>query len=109
MRALFTIALVSVLAACGGRSDDTVNQPSQCAGFSSATVTALASNQVVFDSDRAGNHEIYVMGTDGSTPTRLTNDPTYENWWPRISPDRKKVLFYRSPAGNPENYSAASL
>jgi hypothetical protein len=55
------------------------------------------------------NHEIFVMKTDGTEATRLTTDAAYENWWPRISPDRTKVLFYRAPAGNPENYGEASL
>jgi Tol biopolymer transport system component len=71
---------------------------------------ALAANQLVFDSTRSSsNHEIFVMKTDGTSAIRLTTDPAYENWWPRISPDRTKVLFYRSPAGNPENYEEASL
>ena len=49
------------------------------------------------------------MKTDGSNVQQLTNDTRYENWWPRISPDRKKILFYRSPSGKPENYGEASL
>ncbi len=28
----------------------------------------------------------------------MTSDAAYENWWPRISPDRTKVLFYSKPA-----------
>lgn len=109
MRALFTIALVSVLAACGGKSDDLPTTP-QCSGFSSGTVPTLGTNQLLFDSDRADSrHEIYVMKTDGTCVTRLTNNAAYENWWPRASPDRTRILFYRSPAGDPENYFAASL
>jgi Tol biopolymer transport system component len=70
----------------------------------------LAIDQLVFDSTRGSvNHEIFVMQTDGTHAARLTTDAAYENWWPRISPDRSKVLFYRSPAGNPENYGEASL
>lgn len=70
----------------------------------------LAADQLVFDSTRSSsNHEIFVMKTDGSNATRLTIDPAYENWWPRISPDRTRILFYRSPAGMPENYGQASL
>lgn len=70
----------------------------------------LANHQLLFDSDRADNrHEIYVMRTDGSCVTRLTHNAAYENWWPRASPDRTKILFYRSPAGDPENYFNASL
>lgn len=85
-------------AADGGQSDG--DKPA---------VPILAADQLVFDSDRAGNHEIFVMKTDGSGATRLTSDAAYENWWPRISPDRTKILFYRSPKGDPENYIQASL
>jgi len=70
----------------------------------------FATDQLVFDSDRAGGtREIYRMTTNGTDAMRLTYDQAYENWWPRISPDREKVLFYRAPPGQSEVYSNASL
>jgi Tol biopolymer transport system component len=70
----------------------------------------LAVDELVLDSTRSSvNHEIFAMKTDGSGARRLTNDVAYENWWPRISPDRTRVLFYRAPAGKPEDYAQASL
>ena len=36
---------------------------------------------VVFDSDRDGNREIYIMGPDGENPTNLSNSPT-DDWGP---------------------------
>ena len=30
--------------------------------------------QILFESDRDGNWEVYVMGADGSNPTNLSND-----------------------------------
>jgi TolB protein len=100
MRSSIALLLIASLAGCGSKSDSTGPGP----------VTPLASDQLVFDSDRAGGtHEIYVMKTDGTGVTRLTNDASYENWWPRVSPDRKKVLFYRAPANKPESYPDASL
>src|SRR4051812_20795148 len=96
------VALLTILSGCGSGSSDKPSTPV-------ATITTLAANQIVFDSDRTGNHEIFVMKTDGSLVQQLTHDSAYENWWARISPDRKKILFYRSPAGKPENYSEASL
>lgn len=107
--AVLSVVMASLAAGCGGGSDDPAPAP-QCSGFGSGTVPTLAANQLVFDSDRAGGrHEIYSMRTDGTCVHRLTTDPAYENWWPRISPDRAKVLFYRAPAGSPENYNLASL
>ena len=99
MRALVALLLIASLAGCS---------TSDSAGPGSAA--QLAASQLVFDSDRAGGtHEIYVMNTDGTGVTRLTNDASYQNWWPRVSPDRTKVLFYRAPANKPESYPDASL
>jgi hypothetical protein len=84
MRGSIALLLIASLAGCAGGSDSAGPGP----------VAPLASGQLVFDSDRAGGtHEIYVMNADGSGVTRLTNDASYQNWWPRISPDRRKVLF----------------
>lgn len=98
------LLMASLLVGCGGQS--TSAAPSGTA----PTVVALARDQIVFDSDRAGGtHEIYRMKTDGTGVTRLSNDANFQNWWPRISPDRKKVLFMRAPANKPESYADASL
>jgi Tol biopolymer transport system component len=111
MRNSLTLALVVALAGCGGGGGDLTTAPP-------TSVTALATDQLVFDSTRHdatnpnANREIYVMKTDGSASSikRLTNDAAYQNWWPRISPDRKKILFYRRPASElTDNYAEASL
>jgi TolB protein len=108
VRTLTMMTFLAVTQACPP------DQPGPDAGMAGPDATpprpTLAANQLVFDSTRSSsNHEIFVMKTDGTGATRLTTDPAHENWWPRISPDRTKVLFYRSPAGNPENYTEASL
>ncbi|HET7791915.1 MAG TPA: hypothetical protein VFL64_00900, partial [Rhizobacter sp.] len=111
MRTLIALVLTAALAACGGQSDTPSSTPASCpaTGYAGSAAT-LAADQLVFDSDRAGGtHEIYVMKTDGTSVTRLTNDASYQNWWPRVSPDRKRILFYRAPAANPESYPDASL
>jgi len=103
MRSSIALLLIASLASCSGKSDST-------GAGSPGPITPLATNQLVFDSDRAGGtHEIYAMNTDGTGVTRLTNDASYQNWWPRVSPDRKKVLFYRAPADKPESYPDAGL
>ncbi len=53
-----------------------------------------------------------MMNTDGSLAQQLTHDAQYRNWWPRISPDRKKILFLRRPAAilnEGDGYAQASL
>jgi TolB protein len=45
--------------------------------------------RIVFDSDRAGNSEIYVMHVDGSKVRRLTGDPADDglpDWQPLRRP-----------------------
>jgi hypothetical protein len=39
------------------------------------TIGITAKNKIVFNSDRDGNSEIYMMNIDGSGQTRLTNNP----------------------------------
>ncbi|MFI4930070.1 MAG: TolB family protein [Burkholderiales bacterium] len=103
MRSLIALALVASTCACGGKTDTP--------GTTSPAGAPLAADQVVFDSTRASaNREIFAMKTDGSGIQRLTSNSAYEHWWPRISPDRKKILFYRRPAGvTSDDYAQASL
>jgi hypothetical protein len=48
----------------------------------------------VFSSNRDGNNEIYVMGADGASQTRLTNNAASDTW-PAWSPD-SNLLYYLS-------------
>ena len=48
--------------------------------------------RIAFDSDRDGNSEIYVMNSDGSGQTNLTNNPA-EDRGPRWSPDGSLIAF----------------
>jgi Tol biopolymer transport system component len=65
---------------------------------------------IAFDSDRSGNFELYVMDGDGGSVRPLTTDATYDSWWPRISPDRRTILFYRTPKGtHDKDFAATSL
>ena len=54
---------------------------------------------IAFDSNRTGNFEIFLMKADGTQQVQLTRDPAYDSFWPKISPDRKSILFVRTPAG----------
>ena len=51
-------------------------------------------SKIVFQSNRDGvtNYEIYVMNSDGTGQTRLTNDPGWDTA-PAWSPDGTKILF----------------
>jgi Tol biopolymer transport system component len=64
---------------------------------------------LVFDSDRSGNHEIWTMRADGGSPRQITNDRAYDNWRPRVAADRRRILFYRTAAGGAGDSTRASL
>ena len=49
-------------------------------------------SKIVFQSIRDGQAEIYVMNSDGSGQTRLTNNPAFDTA-PAWSPDGTKILF----------------
>jgi len=100
------LVLFAFAASCGGGA----GTPAAPISANSAPAV-LANDQLVFDSSRVGNNrQIFTMKTDGSGVAQLTHDMAYEHWWPRVSPDRKKILFYRRPAGVAnDDYAQASL
>ena len=72
--------------------------------------TPMASGLIVFNSNRSGNHEICVMNPDGSAVKELIHDGRYDSWWPRVSPDRRHILFYRNAKSKrKEDYSQTAL
>jgi len=92
---LVAALLAGLLAVACASAPNVVPGPSR-APF---TGSALASDRVVFDSDRSGNYELYTMLADGSDTRALTTDSHFDSWWPRLSPGRTDVIFYRTPKG----------
>jgi len=75
-----------------------------------SATAAVPPGNLVFDSNRTGNYEIWTMGPTGTGARELTKDPTYDSWWARLSPDRHTILFYRTPEGaHDRDYSKTSL
>ncbi len=54
---------------------------------------------IVFDSNRAGSYDVYVMNEDGSDPTQLTNDP-YGERVPDMTSDGTALAFASNRDGN---------
>jgi Tol biopolymer transport system component len=75
-----------------------------------STGVPIPPGNLVFDSNRTGNYEIWTMMSTGGDAHQLTADRAYDSWWPRLSPDRRTILFYRTPKGvHDRNYSLTSL
>jgi TolB protein len=60
-------------------------------------------NKIAFSSDRDGNYNIYVMNSDGSEQTRLTDNPAAD-YGCDISPDGTQVVYMSERDGNKELY-----
>lgn len=63
------------------------------------TSAPLPGDVIAFDSDRTGHFELFTMPGGGGQATQITEDPAYDSWSPRVSPDRRTILFHRAPAG----------
>ncbi len=68
---------------------------------------------ILYSSNRKGytnsldNKEIWVMdlsGDEDQGTLQLTDDNAYECYWPRVSPDKTKMLFYRTPRWKEEHH-----
>jgi Tol biopolymer transport system component len=61
-------------------------------------VGAKVKGHIVWSSSRDGNHDLFVMNTDGSGVKRITEGDAVD-WFPRYSPDGSRILFVRSKKG----------
>ena len=105
--AAFALALTLPVAACDANGH-LAALPTDIVSCISQQCT-LGANDIVFTSDRTGVHQIWTMHADGTGARQITIDGSVENWWPRISPDRTRILFYRAPLGFVEDSSRATL
>jgi hypothetical protein len=63
-----------------------------------ARIRSKVDGLIAWSSSRLGNHDIFLMKTDGSAVKQLTQGDQVD-WYPRFSPDGKQLLFTRSKKG----------
>ncbi len=60
---------------------------------------------VAFYSNNDGDYDIYIMNTDGTGLTNLTDNDTAGDYMPVWSPDGKKICYYSDESGNSDIYT----
>ena len=71
---------------------------SSTADASPKSSRASSDARILFTSNRDGNSQIYVMNSDGSGQTCLTNG-SYDDYDPEWSPDRSRIAFSSTRGG----------
>lgn len=75
--------------------------------FDTAWVEAISlakdGARLAIQSDRLGNHDIWILPARGGEMLALTTDPSVD-WWPDWSPDGREIAFYSLRTGTRENW-----
>ena len=58
-------------------------------------------HKVVFETNRDGNWELYLVNADGSSPVNLTRTPDVGELYPKPSPDGRKIVFVADEGKGP--------
>jgi Tol biopolymer transport system component len=91
----FTTACASLSGAPPSGGEERASDAEQAA---MKAVGGKVRGTIVWSSSRLGNHDLFVMNTDGSNVHPITSGDTVD-WFPRFSPDGSRILFCRSKKG----------
>lgn len=96
---VITAAALTGCATMGGGSPaGSEETPGAAEQKAMAAIGAKAQGMIVWSSSRLGNHDLFVMNTDGSHVHPITSGEAVD-WFPRFSPDGSRILFTRSKKG----------
>ena len=91
------LIIVFIVAACGTKAPEKTNASVEKLAVNELKPTADFSGTIVFQSDMDGDSDIYRMTRDGLL--KLT-DNSWNDEYPRWSPDGRRVAFSANPRGN---------
>jgi hypothetical protein len=58
--------------------------------------------RIVYDSNRTGDVEVWIINADGTGNTNLTNSPGTDDWLPSFSPEGRLIVFEAMAPGDQE-------
>jgi len=67
-------------------------------------------DKILYSKNPNGHNELYLLDDGEESP--IMSDPSYDYWWAKVSPNKNKLLVYRSavdPAKDHDNYPNAEL
>lgn len=91
-------ALVACATVGGGSPSGSEEKPDADEKKAMEALGEQVKGQIVWSSSRAGNHDLFVMNTDGSDVRQITKGDAVD-WFSRFSPDGARILFTRSKKG----------
>ncbi len=68
------------------------------------TEEEIVNTGLLYSSDENGHNELFKLENDSEI--LIMSDPNYDYWWPKVSPDKSKLLVYRSPVNPDKNHDA---
>jgi len=80
---------ISLVSATGGAITPLTNEQR----FNAHPVWSPDGSTILWESDRSGNHDLWLMNADGSNQRNLTNTPDVQESNPNWSPDGTKIAF----------------
>jgi Tol biopolymer transport system component len=96
--ACLLLAGTGACATAGGAAGGSDEKPTSAEAQAMTEVGGKANGIIVWSSSRLGNHDLFVMNTDGSNVHAITKGDAVD-WFPRFSPDGSRILFTRSKKG----------
>jgi hypothetical protein len=98
LAAVFAAMAAACATVGGGAPSGSEEEPDKAEAKAMQAVGGKAKGKIVWSSSRLGNHDLFVMNTDGSDVHQITKGESVD-WFPRFSPDGSRILFTRSRKG----------